>query len=162
MKLKNKAEMLVKEEYGVKIGFSKGANYEITIYTDTKVSTAQLDNEEMLKLAFWIKKKEAQNNLASLIFNEDHLFDFINESVKKGRENNKLYNLVNDNADRMETLKSIIKEQNKFIENIAIKFESIANAYLKGSPLTVDFFDNLFAVSRKAAFLSDKYNRELD
>ena len=162
MKLKQQSSALVKEDKGVMIGFSKGFNYEVTIRSDVKMSTAQLTEEEMLKLAFWIKKKTQKNDLHHLIFDVDHLFEFIGVCTEKSKEVGRLQSIVEHNAERMETLRDVIKEQNEFIGALAIKMTSVCEMVSNGAKLDLGVFENFARIAAKSEYLHKKHSSELD
>lgn len=162
IKLKEKSSALVKESNGVTLGFSKGANYEVTIYSDTKMSTAQLNEEEMLKLAFWINKKAKKNDLHSLIFDVDHLFDFIGACTENSKEVKRLQGICEDNADRMKIFTEMIEEQDAFIHAISVKLQSICDMVFNGAVLENGLFENLQRIANKAKRLSEKTEAQLD
>ena len=162
MKLKQEGAALVKDDNGVQLGFSKGANYEVTILDGVKVSTAQLTEEEMLKLAFWIQKKTVKNDISKLVFDTDHLFDFIGNCNHLGKEVKRLQALLEKDIDRVETLRDLIKEQIQFIHNIHLALFGVCEIYRAGEPLTSDHFMRLGLLSDKAAHHVKKGQAELD
>ena len=162
MKLKQQSSALVKEDKGVMIGFSKNENYEVTIRSDVKMSTAQLTEEEMLKLAFWINKKTQKHDIHHLIFDVDHLFEFIGVCSEKSKEVQRLQSILEHNAERMETLRDVIKEQNEFIGNLAIKMFSICKLVSNGAKLDLGVFENIARIGVKSEYLHKKHSQELD
>ncbi len=162
MKLKRKSSGLIKEDKGVTLGFSMGSNCEVTILTSTKMATAQLTEEEMLKLAFWINKKTQKNDLHHLIFDVDHLFDFIGACTENSKEVKRLKAICENNADRMKTFTEIIEEQEAFIHAISVKLQSVCDMVFNGAVLENGLFENLQKIANKAQYLSGKASAELD